>query len=79
VRDTAPLPAGVIPLPSPDAIARRAAELLAEARANPAICITDDAKAAVYFESRAIAELKREGRGGRIMRPAPRPAGVSSG
>jgi hypothetical protein len=44
--------------PGPQAaIAARAAELLAEAHANPAISITDEAKAAAYFRGRAIAEL----------------------
>jgi hypothetical protein len=62
VRDTAPRPAGVIPLPSPDAIARRAAEMLAEAERNPAVRIIDPGKACDYFRARAVADLIRESR-----------------
>jgi hypothetical protein len=46
----------------PAAIARHAAELLAEAERNPAVRIIDLAKAREYFRGRAIAELGREGR-----------------
>lgn len=41
-------------------IEARAADLLAKARANPAITITDEAKAADYFRSRAIADAARK-------------------
>lgn len=51
------------------AIGRRADELLAEARAPPAITITDAAKAADYFRGRALAEA-------RALAPGNQPASI---
>jgi hypothetical protein len=45
----------------PDAIAARAAELLAEAQANRAITITDAARATEYFRARALQEWAAAG------------------
>jgi hypothetical protein len=41
--------------PDEATISARVAELLAQCRANPAIRVTDEAKAADYFRARAIA------------------------
>jgi hypothetical protein len=61
--DASPPPAAVIetapqgpPRPSEAEIEARGDALLAEAQANPAVRITDEAKAAEYFHSRAIAD-----------------------